>query len=536
MYPHGIFGDSEPDTFSVKMVNSAILLFDSLVDVTATCQAEMKSLTEEQAAQGLAFADKMRARFKQWRWERWELQAGTLLQILPPELLSRFLSQLDRRDLARFAATCCLLWFDAPTAPARQIGPVETELRLRAEACNYGSSLPEGATSWVPYLLKCERRYARSRHAPLAAGLLHSVFVDTDGRLLTCGAGTLGHAQPGAGGDRIGPPTLVPSMLDRRIVSVASSVFHCLALGAGGEVYSWGDGRGGVLGHGDENTMVMPSKIESLERIESIMAGDNISAAVDERGRLFTWGLRDIGLGYAPDPQTASQLTPKMVDALSQDRVVGVALGGTFALAVTNDGAVFSFGNGWYGALGHGSLESEVLPRRIEALTQTGRRFVAVAAGDCHALALTEGGHLYGWGWGGADGFGKFSNVDRHTPELLTALLGERVTLMHAKALSSCAVTETGELYTWGDRNRHGHLGHSGVVEEQTVPRRVEMLGGVRVASVALGMVHMLVADEDGGVWACGERRALGLGNPDVWRLDGVREPTLISTLRIRIP
>ena len=40
--------------------------------------------------------------------------------------------------------------------------------------------------------------------------------------------------------------------------------------------------------------------------------------------------------------------------------------------------------------------ESEVLPQQIQALAQTGRRFVAVVAGFYHALALTEEGELYG--------------------------------------------------------------------------------------------------------------------------------------------
>ena len=48
----------------------------------------------------------------------------------------------------------------------------------------------------------------------------------------------------------IGPPTPVPSMQDRRIVSVATSDSHCLALTAEGEVYSWGEGYYGALGHG----------------------------------------------------------------------------------------------------------------------------------------------------------------------------------------------------------------------------------------------------------------------------------------------
>jgi len=522
-----------------------------LREAFAECQAAVQRLTVEQTAQGLALALELRAFFymasaiaAHRRWEH--AQAATLLQVLPAEVLSTILSQLeDCRDLARLAATCRLLWCDAPAAPSRLIGLVEAELRRRAEArrLDVGSSLPEGAASWVPYLLKRELCDVWRRHAPLAAGVHNSAFVDREGRLLTCGkVAALGH---GSDVDRIGPPKLVPSMMDRRIVSISGSVFHCLALDAEGEVYSWGRGRSGVLGHGDENDRAVPSRIASLKLVESITAGDR-SAAIDERGRLFTWGQArcnaymhihgdggDIptSLGYAIDPHTGIQSTPGRVDALSQDRVVGVALGIFFTLAVNDAGAVFSFGHGPLGALGHGSLESEVLPRRIEALAQTGRRFVAVAAGTSHALALTEGGELYGWGiWSGHGQAG--AHHEAHTPKLVTTLIGVRIKLVYASACSSCAVTETGEIYTWGGNHRCRHLGHGGWDEQQLVPRRVERLSSVRVAAVALGVAHMLVADEDGGAWACGS--CLGLDESGVFQSDDVREPTLIPTLRVR--
>ena len=54
--------------------------------------------------------------------------------------------------------------------------------------------------------------------------------------------------------------------------------------------------------------------------------------------------------GAELDPETECQLTPKRVDALSDDRVVGVALGYGFTLAVTDAGAVFSFGQSGTGA------------------------------------------------------------------------------------------------------------------------------------------------------------------------------------------
>ena len=478
------------------------------------------------------------------RWQH--AQATTLLQLLPTKIFSVILSNLqNRRDLARLAATCCLLWCDAPAAPERQIGPVEAELRQRAEERRLviSSCLPEGATSWVPYLLKCELRNALRRQAPLAAGSVHSIFVDSEGRLLSCGrnlqysyshqterARVLGQ---GTGIDAIGPPTLVPSMLNRRIVSVASGSQHCLALSAVGEVYSWGAGANGALGHGDENDRAVPSRIESLERIESIAAAFVfVSAAIDDCGGLFTWGVARYhaygraesvitGLGYAVDPEASLQLAPKRIDALVGDRVVGVAFGGAFTLAVTDAGAVFSFGSCCIGSLGHGPLEIiEVLPRRIEALAQTERRFVGVAAGLRHSLALTEEGQLYGWGDGCGNGHAKGANPAAHTPTLVAALASESVKHVYAWCNSSCAMTETGVLYTWGG--------------EQRVPRRVEGLCGSKVAAAAISDGHTLAADEHGVVRAFGYRAALGLGDLNAGAVGlTTTTPTPIPTLRV---
>ena len=522
------------------------------------CQLAAPSFSDEHAAQGLAITVDLRAQFLPLVFSA---QASSPLLQLPAELLAVILSRLDTRDLARLAATCRSLCRDAPTPPPppRAIGPVETELRRRAGArgLDVGSSLPEGATSWVACLLKRDCRDAQMRQVPLAVGLEHSIFVDKGGRLLTCGsdcgsAPALGHAaDPAADPNvrrKIGPPTPVPSMQERRIVSVATSDVHCLALSADGEVYSWGSGDDASLGHGDNNAKAEPTRIELLSRIERIAAGPNwTSATVDEDGRLFTWGRARFeeeeeeedgeleviikgpsGLGYELDAEAEYQATPKRVDALSQERVVGVALGAGFTLAVTDTGAVFSFGFSRDGALGHGSLESEVLPRRIEVLTQTRRRFVAIAAGDLHALALTEEGELYGWGAGDANGHGR----EERTPQRVAALIGQRIKLVYAQISASCAVTEKGELYTWGRYTAEGNLGHEG---PEGMPTRVAGLSGVEVAAVAIGATHTLAADVDGVVWAFGKRLALGLGASGSKDSFAVRTPTPILTLRVRV-
>ena len=512
------------------------------------CQATATGFSDEQAAEGLAVTDELRAfflaRLASSAANLGNPAAATLLQDLPPELLSAILSSLDIYSLARLAATCRPLWLDAPTPASgpRDIGPVEAELRRRAETrgLQVGFSLPEGSTSWVACLLGRDRRNAQRRQAPLAAETELSLFVDTAGRLLTCGISNLGHAvDPDADPNdplQIVPPTPVPSMQGRRIVSVATSEEHCLALSAEGEVYSWGYGTDGSLGHADGGARAVPSRIDSLSRIESIAAGPSCtSAAVDEVGRLFTWGAATThyatmpsSLGYALDSHTAFQLTPKWVDTLSQDRVVGVALGVDFTLAVTDAGAVFSFGYSEEGALGHGSPEAEVLPRRIEALAQTGRRFVAVAAGHDHALALTEEGELYGWGHACANGHGH----KEPTPRRVAALIGQRVKLVDAGYDASCAVMEKGELFTWSDDGSEYTLGH-GVETPQDTPKRVEGLVGARVAAVTIGAWHMLAVDEDGVVWGFGNGRALGVELTA--GVAFVMTPTSIPTLRVRV-
>jgi len=520
------------------------VVLDALRAETDECQALAGSLSDEQATQSLTVTDELHAVFQ-------PQAVVLLLSDVPPELLAIILAHLRTRDLASLAATCRPLWCDAPphpllTSPSLPVGLVEAELRRRAEA--RGLHLPEGAQ--VQYLLKREFNDALRRHAPLAVGMTCSLFVDTECRLrLACprtkiqagqvGAPLLGHLGSEAGDSTVFVPfMLVTSMQDTRIVSVAVGHKRCLALSAEAEVYSWGDAEYGVLGHADGGARNMPSRIETLERVESIVAGMSVNAAVDDRGSLFAWGRAwkrenvPGGLGYELDPSTACQLTPKRVDALSEDRVVGAALGHFFTVAVTDAGAFFFFGTIQHGSSPASLSESETLPRRSTVLAQTGRRFVAVAACDYHILTLTEEGELYGWGDELASGHGSY----QHTLRRVAALLCKRIRLVYAEGSVSCAVTENGELYTWGGLIVFSfytcyHLGH-GSAMSQPVPKRVEALRDV--ATVAICSEHTLAADEDGVVWAFGERASLALCDADAPPGNSVRQPTPIPNLRVR--
>ncbi len=185
-------------------------------------------------------------------------------------------------------------------------------------------------------------------------------LVTAEGAVFATGFGAAGRL--GIGGlSSVSSPVRVDG-LDHvvvRKVAVNSGGKHCLALTADGEVYSWGEGEDGKLGHGNRLMCERPRIIEALKgkRCVNVAAGGSHSAAITELGQLYTWGKGRYGrLGHG-DPE--NQLRPKLVETLRQHRVRDVACGSGDAqtLAVTDDDCVWSWGDGDYGKLGRGGSE-----------------------------------------------------------------------------------------------------------------------------------------------------------------------------------
>ena len=232
----------------------------------------------------------------------------------------------------------------------------------------------------------------------VSAGAYHSLAITADGAVWSWGQGGLGQL---GHGDWQGQslPKKVEALAGRRVVAVSAGGEHSLALTADGAVWSWGYGGFGKLGHGDEQRQLRPKKVEALagQRVVAVSAGAYHNLSLTADGSVWSWGDRDYGkLGHGSDRQ--NQLLPKKVEALAGRRVVGVSAGGELSLALTADGAVWSWGMGGWGALGHGDEQDRMLPKKVEALA--GQRVVVVSAGLGHSLALTADGAVLTWGEG----------------------------------------------------------------------------------------------------------------------------------------
>ena len=328
---------------------------------------------------------------------------------LPTDLLERALSRSESpADIARVAAVSRL--FHASLAEGIRVWVQERGFELPTQ--------PEGEDCTVRWLCFAALLCESNPPARAAAGSTHSVFIDGEGRLSSCGTaavdeedeededgeeeeeaqfpGLLGH---GKGVLQLMTPTRLPSLLGgERAVGVAASGLFSLVLSADGAVWSWGCGWQGLLGHGDEEDQWQPKKVEAFagRRVVAVSAGGMHSLALTSDGSVCSWGDGNDGrLGHG---DREGQLLPKKIEALAGQRVVAVSAGAWHSLALTSDGAVWSWGDGDGGQLGHGDEQQQLLPKKVEGFAGEG----AVSAGTYHSIAIADGA-VFTWG-GGDDG------------------------------------------------------------------------------------------------------------------------------------
>ena len=109
------------------------------------------------------------------------------------------------------------------------------------------------------------------------------------------------------------------ALAGQRVVTVSAGWQHSLALAADGAVWSWGEGAFGMLGHGDEEPQLLPKKMETFAgpRIVAVSAGQHHSLALTADGAVFAWGEgKDGCLGHGED--LSNQLLPKKIKVWAQ--------------------------------------------------------------------------------------------------------------------------------------------------------------------------------------------------------------------------
>lgn len=166
----------------------------------------------------------------------------------------------------------------------------------------------------------------------VACGYSHAALVDDSGGLRTVGCGedgALGHGRADKS-DKV-VPMIVQSLVGVNIRGASCSQGehhgHTLACTVSGEVYSWGDGYKGKLGHGTQESCDQPTRIDPSsflrKTVTQVACGGIHSAAVTQEGCVFTWGCGSDGRLGHPEAKGHRYLfrsdVPRKVDGLPKN-------------------------------------------------------------------------------------------------------------------------------------------------------------------------------------------------------------------------
>ncbi|XP_037129472.1 inhibitor of Bruton tyrosine kinase isoform X1 [Syngnathus acus] len=294
------------------------------------------------------------------------------------------------------------------------------------------------------------------------------------------------------------------------IKQVVLCKFHSVFLSQKGQVFTCGHGQGGRLGHGDEQTYLVPRMVKGLmsQHCSQVAAAKDHTVVLTEEGNVYTFGLNTYHqLGLTPPP--ASAHVPKQVvsKTLKGKTIIGVAAGRFHTVLWTRE-ALYTMGlnGGQLGCLLDPNGEKCVtVPRQVSALHHKDVNIAMAAACSGATVIVTEKGDVY-------------LLTDYQCKKMASRQLNIKKVLVsggnldhrvNRKILSECggeklsilALDEAGRVFCWrssGSSMRHCRWAYG---------RQVFM------SDIALSKNGMMFVTQDGegfsGVWA-GEYKKFG--------------------------
>ncbi|KAJ7304250.1 hypothetical protein JRQ81_011789 [Phrynocephalus forsythii] len=366
----------------------------------------------------------------------------------------------------------------------------------------------------------------------------HPSHQEKPGLVLTLGQGDLG--QLGLGPDVLARkrPALVP--LPEKIIQAEAGGVHTVCLSETGKVYTFGCNDEGALGRdtSEEGSDSVPGLVDLKEKVVQVSAGDSHTAALTEDGRVFIWGaFRDengvIGL-LAPlkgeeDMESATGSSVPVELQLNVP-VVKIASGSHHLALVSTAGNLYTCGCGDNGQLGRvpqifamrggrRGLERLLLPQAV-AIKQRGYktkgRIRDVFCGSYSTIAITEEGHVIGFGLSNYYQLGSQGIDTYYSPKILTAFKNSTrswVGFSAGQHHTVCLDSE-GAVYSLG-RADYGMLGLGEGASEKNAPTIIP--GLPKSSAVACGERVGYAVTEDGRAfaWGMGSNLQLATGEED---------------------
>ena len=325
----------------------------------------------------------------------------------------------------------------------------------------------------------------------VAAGDQHSLALSVFGEIWSFGASDFGQLGHGNIVDMRLPTPILPQRhnIPANIRNICAGYTFSLAATDTGEVYSWGQGESGELGHASKILMYAPTEIPELRDVCHIAAGHRHAAAVSFTSNLahITASQNSSGGGGARD-DVASKAGGAGKSRASKSLTTGASSRGGSSRAGTS---VASSDN-------TSVTGSRLGSRSNRSGTRRSGTHVSAVRSRLQAYALV-------WGEDTCGQLGMRGLQGARSPTLLRdmAVGATSVIAADASSDSSAFVTDTGQLFMCGGGSR-GRLG-LGHTNSARSPMQVHSLSQHVVVDVACGLLHTVCLTDNGRVFAWGD-------------------------------
>ncbi|XP_051465088.1 X-linked retinitis pigmentosa GTPase regulator [Apus apus] len=202
-----------------------------------------------------------------------------------------------------------------------------------------------------------------------------------------------------------------------KIKQLAAGSYTSAAVTEDGQLFVWGDNSEGQIGLADEACVSVPCQVDVGKPVSSVSCGYYHSALITGDGELYTFGEPENGkLGLLPE-QLKNNRVPQHVLGI-MEKVNKVACGAEHTVVLT-ERDVYTFGLGQYGQLGHGTFIFETsVPKSVKHLRK--HKIRDVTCGENHTAVVTENGLMFTFGDGrhGKLGHGEENFTNQFDPTL----------------------------------------------------------------------------------------------------------------------
>jgi len=218
--------------------------------------------------------------------------------------------------------------------------------------------------------------------------------------------------------------------------------------------------------------------VVGLAGVTAISAGYDQSLAITAGGAVWEWGRLYGNCGT----NLCKSSVPVLVEGIAGAR--GISAGQAHNLAVTAGGQVWAWGSNDFGQLGNGTNVGARKP--LPAAGLAGKKMVAVAAGQVFSLALSDEGKVFGWG---SNAYGQLGIADRgDQPNPQESRIDNAAAIAAGGDHSMFLVS--GQVFTSGS-NQYGQLGRAPLGGDSDLPAAVPQLSNA--TGVWSGGYHSLV-------------------------------------------